>query len=411
MAQKEVTATVMTPVRNGYSSDTNGTYDVGGPGEGSNYNNSIYMTFPSFGLPAGSTISSASLSYTMTDWDWRAEVDIYLQACASAGTESNQVSCTGSKDTTEVPESTLVSTFSATNTAKQMLSSGKYYLKMYCANGENRKNFTSTKAKLTVNYTAPTAPTAPTDVRMSLNPFEGELSVSWDKGSNGTNNPITGHEVRYQTSSDGTSWGTETAVNASASATSYAIPAATISGWVRGHFVRARVGSKSAYASVVSSGYCASVKKNSSPNPPTNVSTSKTCYAPGEAIRITFANQGDGDGNLRGYEAAKTDSETAVGTNYTASAAYVDVSTAAGTWTPGVSYQLRVRARDTMGAFSAWVTAPPVMVGLPMFVRPTAESGFKRAVSMRIYVPNVGFKTVKGMKIAPVQGAISKTVF
>ncbi len=410
MAQKTLAATVMTPVRNGYSSEPSG-YDVGGPGSGSNYNNSIYMTFPAFGLPAGSTISGASLSYTMTDYDWSDAVTIYLCACVSAGTPSNQAGLTGTADGTSVAKGALVSTFAAMNTAKEMLATGKYYLKMYCANGTNRKKFSSTAAKLTIDYTPPDAPKAPPSVSMSPDTFEGALTVSWTKGSDGTNNPITGYEVAYQTSSDGTSWGAETVASAAAAATNYAIPVATISGWARGLYVRARVGSKSAYTSTVYSGYGTPVRKNSAPNAPTNVSVTKTCYAPGEAIRITFNNAGDADGNLKGFEAAITDNDTVLSSHNDSTATHVDISTATGAWTPGMSYQLSVRARDTLGAFSAWVTAPPVMVGLPMFVQPTPGGGFKRVVQMKVYVPDAGFKTVKSMRIAAAQGAINKTVF
>lgn len=415
MAIKEVTATVMTPVRNGYSSSPSG-YDVGGPGDGSNYNNSIYMTFPGFGLEAGSTIDSATLSYTMTGWDWRSEVDIFVQACASAGTAANQVACTGARDTTQVPDSTLVSIFAATNTARQMNLSGKHYLKMYCANGNNRKNFSSSKAKLTVNYTPPAPPGKPVNVTALPTPFEGELTVKWTKGAGGTNNPITGHEVQYRLSSDGAVWGSITTLSTSesASATTYSVATATLNSIVRGRYLQLRVGSKSQYASTVYSDWSEIVRKNQKPATLTNVGLSKACYAPLESdpIRITFDSDGDADNAVVRYEAALKDSEIVIGTQANAAITFVNVSTVANPWTPGAAYQLRVRARDELGAVGDWsALSPLVMVGLPMFVRPEAGSTFKRAVSMKIFLPGMGYKTVKSIKAAPVQGAISKTVF
>ena len=401
----------MTAVRNGYTSSPSG-YDVGGPGLSGNYNNSVYMTFPGFALEAGSTISSATMSYAMTGWDWRSAVTIYLQACASAGTPSNQVGCTGTADGTNVPESTLTSVYAATNTAKQMYASGKYFLKMYCANGNNRKSFTSTPAVLTVTYTPPTAPTAPTGAGLSPHPFEGALSASWTKGSNGVNNPVTGHDVQYRTSSNGSSWGTAVSLSAAAATTSMSIPAATVSGWARGTYVQVRVGSKSAYAATVYSAWSASVRKNRLPATPTAAATAKTCYAPGETIRVTFASTGDEDGNLSRFEAALSGSETIVGTQTTATARYVDISTASGTWTPGAAYQFRVRAKDALGALSAWsALTPAVMVGLPMHLRLDAGGVFRRAVSMKVCVPGMGVKSVKSAKIAPAQGGINKTIF
>lgn len=56
---------------------------------------------------------------------------------------------------------------------------------------------------IVVTYTPYTAPSAPTAPVLSPNAFETALRLSWTKGSNSTNNPITGQNVRYQISDDG----------------------------------------------------------------------------------------------------------------------------------------------------------------------------------------------------------------
>ncbi len=280
------------------------------------------------------------------------------------------------------------------------------------SNDAKRFSTNASSHQLLVTYTPPTAPTAPTGVGLSPHPFEGTLSASWTKGSNGVNNPVNGHDVQYRTSSNGSSWSAAVSLSASAAATSLSIPAATVSGWARGTYVQVRVGSKSAYAATVYSGWSASVRKNRLPATPTGAATAKTCYAPGETIRVTFASTGDEDGNLSRFEAALSGSETILATQTTVTARHVDISTASGTWTPGAAYQFRVRARDALGVLSAWsAPTPAVMVGLPMHLRPAAGGVFRRAVSMKVMVPGLGFKTVKGAKIAPAQGGINKTVF
>jgi hypothetical protein len=179
--QVQKTASVMTCVRNGYTT-TPSDYAVGGPGPSPSYNNSIYMTFPDLDLPTGAVIDSASMHYDMTSWDWSAATSIELQHATGAGTPTNQVGVDGTLDSTTVPSSTLTDTYEATNTARRMLETGLHYLKMFNGNGENRKNFTSTKAILTVNYTAPpVAPTLGSVVRDSPT----QCTVNW------TNNATT----------------------------------------------------------------------------------------------------------------------------------------------------------------------------------------------------------------------------
>ncbi len=243
---------------------------------------------------------------------------------------------------------------------------------------------------------------APYGLSLSPGIFEDSVTLSWNAGTAGVNNAVTGYRIYYR--KDG---GTEQRVDIGKT-TSYPL---NTTEWARGTKVDFRLMAVTQKGDNPMSGFSGTAYKNSAPNAPTNVSVTKTCYAPGEAIRITFSNAGDADGNLKGFEAAKMDSDTVLGDNYASTATHVEVSTATGTWTPGVSYQLSVRARDTLGALSAWVTAPPVMVGLPMFVQPTPGGGFKRVVQMKVYVPDAGFKTVKSMRIAAAQGAINKTIF
>lgn len=374
-------------------------------------------------IPAGSAVSSAVLTlaqvsggysysqnmqFTLRSGSWSAFS--WNSQPADAGAGSVAVSLSGTSAGSR--------SFSVTSLVQWIVNNNStaHIFKLQrvpndTSGSDDAKRFSTSAGnhQLTVTYTAPTSPTAPTDVTLSKNPFESALSVNWVKGSNGVNNPITGQEVRYQTSANGTTWGSETVVSVSSTATSYAIPSATLNALTPGYYLRARVGSKSAYASTVYSGYSASARKNRQPNTLTNVSTSKAFYAPGEYVRINFINTGDADNNLDRVEADIDASGTAAGTN-TAAATYVEVPTTG--LTPGVSYSFRVRGVDALAVAGAWSAPVTAMVGLPMFVQPAADGAFKRVVSMQVYVSDeAGFKTVTGMKIAPVQGAINKTVF
>ncbi len=273
------------------------------------------------------------------------------------------------------------------------------------------KRFSTTAANhdLLITYTPPTAPTAPTSPSQSPNAFESALRLSWAKGSNGTNNPITGHDVRYQTSDDGSNWSAETSVPVSASATYYDIPNATISGWNSGKHVRFRVGSISAYAATVYSGYSSVVRKNSAPNAPTGIpTTNKSVYAPGEMITVTFMPPSPRDpdsglsGDIAGYEVKMQDAAGAdynsgqvVGTNASGSATSVSVGTTG--WTPGLQWQFLVRGYDAYGVRGDWSAATDIiMMGTPLKV---LVSGSLKSVAEQQVLVNGVLKQVSEIKV------------
>lgn len=267
----------------------------------------------------------------------------------------------------------------------------------------------SQQPRLVIDYTPPTAPSAPTNPSQSPNAFESALRLSWAKGADGTNNPITGHDVRYQTSDDGSSWSAETSVNVSASATYYDIPSGTVSGWSRGKYVRFRVGSMSAYASTVYSGYSSAVRKNRAPNAPTGTpATNKSVYAPGETITVSFTPPSPRDpdsglsGDIAGYEVKMqypdgTDYNGGqiVGTNASGSATSVSVSTTG--WTPGLQWKFLVRGYDSYGVRGGWSAATAlVMIGTPLKV---LVSGTLKSVAEQQVLVNGVLKQVGEIKV------------
>ena len=262
---------------------------------------------------------------------------------------------------------------------------------------------------LHVDYIPPTAPTAPTSPSQSPNAFETTLRLSWIKGLDGTKNPITGHDVRYQTSDDGSTWSAETSISVSASVTYYDIPSATVSGWGRGKYVRFSVGSVSAYAATVYTGYSPVVRKNRAPNTPSGApTTSKSIYAPGETIFVSFAppNPRDPDtaltGDIAGYEAKMQDAEGTdynsgqiVGSNASGSATSVNVATTG--WAAGTQWQFFVRGYDSYGVRGDWsLPTALVMIGTPLKV--LAAGSLKSVAEQKVLVGGT-LKQVSEIKV------------
>lgn len=284
------------------------------------------------------------------------------------------------------------------------------------SNGKRfRSSENSYQPYLVVSYNVPTTPSTPSNLSASPNAFETLLRLSWAKGSNGSYNAITGQDVRYQTSDNGSTWSSETSVSVSASATYYDIPSATISGWSRGKYVRFRVGSKSTYFSTVYSEYSSSVRKNRAPNTPTGTpTTSKSVYAPGETISVSFTPPSPRDldsgltGDIAGYEVKMQDSSGVdyncgqiVGANASGSATYVNVSTTG--WTPGNQWKYLVRAYDSYGVRSAWSAATAfVMIGTPLKV---LVSGSLKSVAEQQVLVGGELKQVSEIKVL-VDGAL-----
>ena len=88
------------------------------------------------------------------------------------------------------------------------------------------------------------------------------------------------------------------------------------------------------------------------PNTPTSLTLERTSYIPGETIRVYFANNGDPNGNLAGFEAGTDADAQIVGSNASAGATYVDIDTTG--WEQGIQRKFRVRAYDALGAKSSW---------------------------------------------------------
>lgn len=277
------------------------------------------------------------------------------------------------------------------------------------SNDAKRFSTTASTHDLLIDYTPPTAPSAPWNLSQSPNAFESALRLSWYKGGDGTYNPITGHDVRYMTSDNGVNWSVETSVILDANATYYDIPSYILAGWSRGKYVCFRVGSLSAYAGGVYSGYSAAVIKNRAPNTTAGTpTTNKSVYSPGETITVSFTPPSPRDsdsgmsGDIAGYEVkmqnpdgADYNSGQIMGANASGSATSVSVATTG--WTPGMQWKYLVRGYDSYGIRGTWSAATAlIMIGTPLKV---LVSGSLKSVAEQQVLVNGSLKQVSEIKV------------
>ena len=183
---------------------------------------------------------------------------------------------------------------------------------------------------------------APYNLSLGPNPFENTVNFSWKPATAGINNAITEYRLSIKIDE------AEQQVYAG-SATSYQMNA---SGIERGKRLRANVIAITQRGDNPACGWSNTIMRNNVPNTPTSPTLERTSYIPGQTIRIYFANNGDPNGNLAGFEAATNVNTQIVGNNASAAATYVDIDTTG--WEQGIKRKFRVRAYDALGARSSW---------------------------------------------------------
>lgn len=177
--------------------------------------------------------------------------------------------------------------------------------------------------------------------RVSITPalFEGSVTISWEAGADGINNPITEYHVYYR-QNNGPDIGVRVPSGRSLTLDT--------SGWARGTALDCHVASISSTQEAWSV-WSNKAYKNRLPNQPSNPQTPQTTYQPGEAVNVSFAANGDPDGNLVGYEVATDINDTI---RATGTGSPIAVSTAA--WPAGIIRRFRVRGFDQFNTRGPW---------------------------------------------------------
>ena len=228
-----------------------------------------------------------------------------------------------------------------------------------------RFSTTASNHSLVITYTAPTACGAPTTCSLNPTISESTSTLSWGGATAGTLNTITGYDIQYAESSNGSTWGSWTTLQSVTTTNTYSSISVTAPS-TRGYYRKYQVRTKGSAGSSYYSSYFAStntLKKNEVPNTISGTPTvSATNVVSGTSVRVSFTNAGDNDSNLAGYEVAMQDSgdswygsPTIMGSRTGSTITYVDVSTTG--FTSGSQWKFLVRGYDTFGVRGSWSTA------------------------------------------------------
>lgn len=268
-----------------------------------------------------------------------------------------------------------------------------------------------TVAETTYQLTMPplltTACGAPSSFSSSPNPFESSISLAWSGASSGVNNAISSYEIQYRTSSDGSTWGSWTALK-TISSTSSSGSTSTSSSITRGYYIKYRIRTRGAAGSSYYSGWreSSAIRRNRLPDVPSSIEASP---APFETeLTISWEASSDLDSNFDKYELQyRTSTNGSTWGSWTT--LYSGTSTSR-SHTPSIedgSYiQYRVRAVDELGAASDYITSDPALRD--------DGAGFNITIGgvsykAKAYI-SVGGEVYKGKPFVSVDGTVHKGV-
>lgn len=219
---------------------------------------------------------------------------------------------------------------------------------------EASKIFVKSAQSVAVNYTPITVCSAPTAASVAPSLCENDPTLSASGASGGSANAITGYEIQYAESADGTSYGAWTALK-TVSTTGASLSTAVTLPSVRAYSRKYRLRTLGEAGSSYYSGWVETnaIKRNSLPTTPTSFTAAPEVYVSG-AIALTYSGAADPDGNLSTHNiqyATKSGVEA-----WSAWANLTNGITAhTPTLSPGRSIKYRVRAVDALGAVSDWI--------------------------------------------------------
>ena len=152
---------------------------------------------------------------------------------------------------------------------------------------------------LTVNWHTQTATGAPTTVVMSGVVAETDTTMTFSGATPGESNAISGYEIQYAESADGSTWSSWTALKTITSAATYGSTTVALSS-TRGNYRKYRIrtlGAEGIHSDWVET---AAVRKNSAPISPTMLIVSPKTYLSG-GVFIGWSGQSDADNNINHY--------------------------------------------------------------------------------------------------------------
>lgn len=227
---------------------------------------------------------------------------------------------------------------------------GNYYDYRIVTDGQQIDSGASASVRLTT-YT-PTACGAPS-AGLSASLAESAPNLNYSGASGGTINAITGYEILYADSADGSTWGgwnaLRTVSNSGTSGSTTADLPAT-----RGHYRKFAIRTLGSAGASYYSGwaYTGSVRYNSIPTAPTLFSASPAVYVSG-TITLAYSGSTDADNNISTYNVQYATSPDGISWG-----AWVSLANGATTHTPTLSpghyIKYQARAVDALGVTSGW---------------------------------------------------------
>ena len=234
--------------------------------------------------------------------------------------------------------------------------------------GMSSQPHTSTQSysdiSIVIDYTPPySACGAPTAATLSASVAETDPTLSFSGAKSGGTNTITGYEIQYAESPNGTTWGAWTALKtialtATSGSTTVALPSTR--GYYRKYHIRAQGSMGSTYYSPWKE--TSAVRKNSIPSAPANVYVSPGIYEAGGTF-VLWTSSADADNNVSAYEVQRALSVdgTTWGSWENVNANAIDfVLTDNPTIPRGQYVKYRVRARDVFGQVSLYTESTTI---------------------------------------------------
>jgi hypothetical protein len=219
---------------------------------------------------------------------------------------------------------------------------------------EASKIFVKSAQSVAVNYTPITVCSAPTSATVAPSLCESDPTLSASGAAGGSANAITGYEIQYAESANGTTYGAWTALK-TVSTTGASLSTTVTLPSVRAYSRKYRLRTLGTAGSSYYSGWAETnaIKRNSLPTAPTSFSAAPEVYVSGE-IALTYSGAADPDGNLSTHNV-----QYATKSGIEAWSAWANltngITSHMPTLTPGQSIKYRVRAVDALGAVSGWL--------------------------------------------------------
>lgn len=205
----------------------------------------------------------------------------------------------------------------------------------------------------TVSYDIPTQAGAPTSATVAPSLCESNPTLSASGASGGSVNAITGYEIQYAESANGTTYGAWTALK-TVSTTGASLSTTVTLPSARAYSRKYRLRTLGAAGSSYYSGWkeTNAVKRNSLPTAPTSFAASPEIYVSG-AIALTYSGATDPDGNLSTHN-VQFATKSGVGAWGAWANLTNGITSHTPTLSPGQSIKYRVRAVDKLGAVSSY---------------------------------------------------------